>query len=252
MKEKEETPVKKTPKKKDVDHKNETADERMNREANTEVRFLGYQYRRIPIQQQMRDLAKHLVDSIYKVENPEDTSLMNQDDCTSEVKQIFKLRGEVNQLNHAFRFRIGALFVRQEQLELDNKEMFRQTLDGIIYTDWRAFYQELFKVNRTEINNHVNWFHHVKVMPSLINSTKSWTWMKEHMAVNRLMEKIQLYYRDLTESYSNDEMCVTLQETGYIVTKVDDEGKKIVTPIKSPSSTSSSSSAASSMSSPGQ
>jgi len=194
----------------------ESRDHRLNREANEEVRLLGFKYHKIPISHQLEALYLLIRQDLDKMQNSrEDTSSMKHDCCSDEIATLVSMNASLNKMILAVKYRMGVIFYRHEKLSDEDQIPFNKIYKGTAFTDWREYYSRTFSISSKEIEQLMRFADHVNLFPGLVNSDKSWSWMKEHMASTRLQSKIQLYYQEKWETVQDVNEFARLKSIGY-------------------------------------
>jgi hypothetical protein len=198
----------------------ETTDQRLDREANAEVRLLGFTYHKIPISQQLESLYQLIRKDLDQLKNSsEDTSNMKHDSCHEEIKALVQMDATLNKMILAVKYRMGVIFACHERQSDVACEPFNRLFEGRVFTNWRDYYAKAFSITSKEIEQLMRFAEHVNMFPGLINSDKGWSWMKEHMRCSRLQTKIQMYYAEKWETIQDVNERASISKMGYDMEK---------------------------------
>jgi hypothetical protein len=203
-----------------LNHPGETTDQRLDREANTEIRLLGFTYHKIPISEQLQSLYQLIRKDLDQLKNSsEDTSNMNQDSCHEEIRALVQMDASLNKMILAVKYRMGVVFARHEKLSDQDGVQFLRTFEGTVFSNWRDYYKKAFSINSSEIEKLMQFAGLVNLFPGLVNSDKGWSWMKEHMRCSRLQTKIQMYYAEKWEAIQDVNERDRIKKIGYNMEK---------------------------------
>lgn len=91
----------------------EDNDARLTREANAEVRFLGFDHIKIPVRRQLRELNELIQKDIACLKKDVEVEKMDHTDCLNEIEVLHRMENNVNKMALAIKFRMGAVLARQ-------------------------------------------------------------------------------------------------------------------------------------------
>jgi hypothetical protein len=91
----------------------EDNDARLTREANAEVRHLGFNHIKIPMRRQLRELNELIQKDIACLKKDVEVEKMDHVECLNEMEVLHRMEHNVNKMALAIKFRMGAILARQ-------------------------------------------------------------------------------------------------------------------------------------------
>jgi len=91
----------------------EDNDTRLTREASAEIRRLGFDYIKIPVGDQLRELNELIRKDIAGLKTEAEMNKMDHIGCLNEIELLHNIEVNVNKMALVIKFRMGAVLTRQ-------------------------------------------------------------------------------------------------------------------------------------------